>query len=243
MSENQIWKVLIIEDEYPARMLMIDYILQCSELKLAGIAENGEKGLNLLKEKDFDLVFLDINLPGKSGLEVLKLAKSGKTKFIFTTAYSEYAVNAFELEAIDYLLKPFSFDRFRKAVEKGLKLLKEGKPTDNASPHLKISIESATHLLLFTDIQFVSADNKTCIIHTVEKDYQANRLLKDIEEALPNDRFLRIHKKYLVNLSYVANLRYDKGGAYLVQLKNEDETTLPVGRAFAKGLKDALGMD
>ncbi len=242
MSESQIWEVLIVEDEYPARMLMIDYILQCPELKLSGIAENGEKALKLLDEKTFDLVFLDINLPGKSGLEVLELAKNQKAKFIFTTAYSEYAVNAFELEAVDYLLKPFAFERFRKAIDKALKISREEKQTGSQSPYLRIIFESATYLLLYSDIQFVSADNKTSVVHTKEKDYQTSRLLKDIEESLPNSQFIRIHRSYLVNIDFIANLRYDKGGAYLVQLKNDDETTLPVGRAFAKQLKDTLGL-
>ncbi|WP_411823830.1 LytR/AlgR family response regulator transcription factor [Leptospira sp. 'Mane'] len=245
MGEESSYSVLIIEDEYPARMLMMDYVINCPELKLAGIAEDGEKASKLLEEKEFDLVFLDINLPAKSGIEILKSAKKPKTFFILTTAYSEYAVQAFDLEALDYLLKPFSFIRFRKSVDKALKYWKEmpfSKEETDSGEHLTFTSESATHLLSYKDIHFISANNKSSIIHTNDKDYETPKLLKDLEEKLPSKLFLRIHKGYIVNIKYITNLRYDKGGAYLLQLKNEDETVLPVGRAFAGQLKETLGL-
>ncbi|MDF3819753.1 LytTR family DNA-binding domain-containing protein [Leptospira sp. 96542] len=244
VSEFEPYNVLIIEDEYPARMLMMDYVMNCSELKLAGIAENGEKATKLLSEKKFDIVFMDINLPAISGLEILKSNTSPNTFFIVTTAYSEFAVLAFELDATDYLLKPFAFERFRKSVDKALRFLKEKKTSNFNSiekqTHLKIQSDSATFLLPIHEIQFISANNKSCVIHTNTKDYETAKLLKEIEEKLPSDHFFRIHKGFLVNLQFVSSLRYDKGGAYTLQLKNEDETTLPVGRSFAQSLKDAL---
>ncbi|BDA77513.1 DNA-binding response regulator [Leptospira kobayashii] len=245
MGEELSYSVLIIEDEYPARMLMMDYVLGCPELKLAGIAEDGDKAFKLLEEKEFDLVFLDINLPAKSGIEILKSVRKPKTFFILTTAYSEYAVEAFDLEALDYLLKPFSFLRFRKSVDKALKYWKEtpsAKEDSDSNDHLTFTSESATHLLSYNEIHFISANNKSSVIHTNAKDYETPKLLKDLEEKLPSKLFIRIHKGYLVNIKYITNLRYDKGGAYLVQLKNEDETVLPVGRSFAGQLKETLGL-
>lgn len=245
MAEDKFYQVLIIEDEYPARMLMIDYILNCHELKLAGIAEDGNKALDLLHEKDFDLVFVDINLPAFSGLDIIKKVKKESTFFILTTAYSEYAVDAFELDALDYLLKPFSFERFRKSVEKAIKFLKEhqsSKQIVNTNGQLTFQSDSATHILAFHDIHFISANNKTSVIHTENKDYETSRLLKDLEEKLPKKQFMRIHKGYLVNLDWIASLRYDKGGAYNIQLKNQDETILPVGRVYATALKENLGL-
>ncbi|PJZ84640.1 LytR/AlgR family response regulator transcription factor [Leptospira harrisiae] len=242
--ESSTYSVLIIEDEYPARMLMMDYIMNCSELKLSGIAESGDKALNLLKEKQFDLVFMDINLPAISGMDILRKEHNKNTFFIITTAYSEHAVEAFDLDATDYLLKPFSFERFRKSVDKALRFLQESKHTKTQfsenSTNLKIQSDSAVFLLPFQDIQFISANNKSCVIHTSQKDYETAKLLKEIEEKLPSKNFLRIHKGFLVNLDFVASLRYDKGGSYTIQLKNEDETTLPVGRSFAQNLKEAL---
>lgn len=242
--EQTPYSVLIIEDEYPARMLMMDYVMNCPELKLAGIAESGDKANILLAEKKFDLVFMDINLPVINGMDILRANHSKSTFFIITTAYSEHAVEAFDLDATDYLLKPFSFERFRKSVEKALRFLQESKQnaiTGNQNQiHLKIQSDSAVFLLPYPDIQFISANNKCCVVHTTQKDYETPKLLKEIEEKLPSDQFIRIHKGFLVNLSYVASLRYDKGGSYTIQLKNEDETTLPVGRSYAQALKEAL---
>ncbi|MGV3666938.1 MAG: LytR/AlgR family response regulator transcription factor [Leptospira bouyouniensis] len=242
--ESAPYSVLIIEDEYPARMLMMDYVMNCPELKLAGIAESGDKANTLLNEKKFDLVFMDINLPVLNGMDILRSNHSKSTFFIITTAYSEHAVEAFDLDATDYLLKPFSFERFRKSVEKALRFLQESKQTSpndiQTQIHLKIQSDSAVFLLPYPDIQFISANNKSCVIHTTQKDYETPKLLKEIEEKLPTNQFIRIHKGFLVNLSYVASLRYDKGGSYTIQLKNEDETTLPVGRSYAQSLKEAL---
>lgn len=242
--EQTPYSVLIIEDEYPARMLMMDYVMNCPELKLAGIAESGDKANILLAEKKFDLVFMDINLPVINGMDILRANHSKSTFFIITTAYSEHAVEAFDLDATDYLLKPFSFERFRKSVEKALRFLQESKQNAGGGNqnqiHLKIQSDSAVFLLPYPDIQFISANNKCCVVHTTQKDYETPKLLKEIEEKLPSDQFIRIHKGFLVNLSYVASLRYDKGGSYTIQLKNEDETTLPVGRSYAQALKEAL---
>ena len=242
--EPTAYSVLIIEDEYPARMLMMDYVLNCPELKLAGIAESGDKANTLINEKKFDLVFMDINLPVVNGMDILRSNHSKSTFFIITTAYSEHAVEAFDLDATDYLLKPFSFERFRKSVEKALRFLQESKQNNSNETlnkiHLKIQSDSAVFLLPYPDIQFISANNKSCVIHTTQKDYETPKLLKEIEEKLPTNQFVRIHKGFLVNLSYVASLRYDKGGSYTIQLKNEDETTLPVGRSYAQSLKEAL---
>lgn len=243
---NKVYDVLIIEDEYPARMLMMDYIMNCPELKLTGIAETGEKALEILSQKSFDLVFLDINLPQITGLEILKQKQDLNSHFVLTTAYSEFAVEAFEWNAIDYLLKPFSFDRFRKAVDKSLKAREEKAAMETNSTitnkALKIQIDSAMHLIPWEDIHFISAHNKSVVIHTKEKDFESVKLLKDIEEKLPKQKFLRIHKGFIVNLNYVGSLKYEKGGAYTVQLKNEDETSLPVGRAYAQALKDTLNL-
>lgn len=248
MTNSPVYSVLIVEDEYPARMLMTEYIINCPELKLSGIAENGEKAIAMLTEKSYDLVFIDINLPAVSGMEIFKRFSNSKTFFVITTAYSEHAVEAFELDALDYLLKPFSFERFRKSVDKAIRYIAESsnsevfsKSKSNQTTNtLQIQAESATHFVPTQEIQFISANNKSSVIHTNDRAFETPKLLKEIEEKLNKDQFVRIHKGFIINLSFVANLRYDKGGAYFIQLKNEDETTLPVGRSYASNLKELL---
>jgi len=238
--------VLLIEDEYPARMLMMDFVLRCPELQLGGVAENAEKARELLASKEFDIVFLDIQLPDRTGLEILKEFRSKSINkipfFVFTTAYSEFAVNAFDMDAVDYLLKPFSFERFRKSVEKVISLPPKSIVSENKEGNLRFFSDQATYLLPYLEIVYLSAHNKSTVIHSIDKEYSSFRLLKEFEEDLPNSLFVRIHKSYLVNVTFVSNIRYDKGGAYLIQLKNEDETMLPVGRTYAPVLKVKLGL-
>jgi len=248
VTSSPVYSVLIVEDEYPARMLMTEYIVNCHELKLSGIAENGEKAISMLSEKVYDLVFIDINLPAVSGMEIFKRFSKSKTFFVITTAYSEHAVEAFDLDALDYLLKPFSFERFRKSVDKAIRYLAESSNSEIYSKSiakeslntLQIQSDSATHFVPIKEIQFISANNKSSVIHTHDRSFETPKLLKEIEEKLNKTQFVRIHKGFIINLEFVANLRYDKGGAYFIQLKNEDETTLPVGRSYAPVLKELL---
>ena len=117
--QNDLFTVFIAEDEQPARDLLLDYIFKREELKVEGWSKDGEETYNKLCEKEYDLTFLDINMPKMSGIEVLEKLKN-PPYVIFTTAYDEYAIKAFEFGAIDYLLKPFSQERFNSAVDKAI---------------------------------------------------------------------------------------------------------------------------
>ncbi|HPA71884.1 MAG TPA: LytTR family DNA-binding domain-containing protein [Spirochaetota bacterium] len=236
-------RVFIVEDEMPARDKLTDYILSREELALAGSAKCGKEALEKLAAGGFDLLFLDINLPDISGLDVLGSLED-PPHVIFTTAYDEFAVKAFELGALDYLLKPFTRERFNAAVDRFLaaaqrgssqreRLLDAGLPVREGGRH---------HIIPFGEILYFTSHGKHTVVHTAHRDFETPVLLGDIEEKLAGGPFLRVHRQHIVNVRHIASLRYHLGGRYIVTLRDEDDTELPVGRAFAGPLKKALDM-
>lgn len=241
MVNSKTRSVLIIEDEYPARELLTKYVLACPELRLSDIAKDGAEAELLLIKNKYDLILSDINLPVKSGLAIFRETELLKTFLVFTTAYSDHAIEAFEMDALDYLLKPYSFERFRRTIDKALKFWKEENSKSKKEKVLVFTSDAARYILPLEEIIYFSANNKSTIIHSLEKDYETPKLMKEIEEKIPSQLFIRIHKSHIVNKKYILSLKYDKGGAYILQLKNEDDTNLPVGRSFAQSLKENLG--
>jgi len=241
MKKN-IFNVLIVEDEIPARDFMVDLVLSRKELHLRGIAKNGEEALQRLQRESYDLVFLDIHLPVYSGIEILESLEN-IPQIIFTTAYNDYAINAFELNAVDYLVKPFPEKRFHGAVEKFLEI-KGSSGTDLQKKMQKKNFsfrnQGKQFIVPHDKIIYLTANGKNTIIHTHDEDYEITRLLKQIESNLPQDLFCRIHKKHIVNLKYLSNIEYLLGGQYMLYLNDPDDTNLPMGRIYAEKLSKIL---
>lgn len=245
MKDKRIFSVLIAEDEYPARELLVDFILSSPELRLGGVARNGEEAVAKLNSEHYDLVLLDINLPILTGIEVLERI-SCKPRIIFTTAYESYAVKAFEFGADDYLVKPFTKERFRAAVEKVLSALKSADTHGSefgGGSILTVKEKDMHHLILFDDIIYITSSGRKCIIHTQERDYETYTPLSSVLLKLPGDVFVRIHKQYVVNLKYVSHFSYYSGGQYILYLRNDDRNNLPVGRTYAPFLKSIVKVE
>ncbi|TGK14015.1 DNA-binding response regulator [Leptospira fletcheri] len=235
-------KILIVEDEAPTRELLVNYCLGRSELKLAGLAKDGQEALESLQSNRYDLVFLDINLPKLSGLEVLE--KLEKIPYIvFITSLRDKAIEAFEFGAIDYLLKPFSRERFNKAVDRALEFIgKQGAESQNSfNEHGLFILEKENYFLIpYKDIVYISSRDNFSIIHTENKEYVTYKSLKALETKLPPRQFLRIFKQFVINLEYLIRLQSDSTGNYTVFLKDEEETQLPVGRKYISKIKELL---
>jgi DNA-binding LytR/AlgR family response regulator len=244
METEEIYSVFIAEDEMPARELLVDYLMMRPELKLAGIARNGEEALEKLSRRDFDLVFMDIRLPCLSGIEVLERLKK-IPYLVITTAYEQYAVRAFEVGASDYLLKPYSVERFNRSVEKFLFARGPGGRRMAAAPAAGFALrERGRHCILpYRDIVYVTSNGKNSVIHTVDEEIETSVILKDVEERVPADTFIRIHKQHIVNIRYIAAVQYYIGGQYIAYLKDGDESPLPVGKKYAALLKSRLRLD
>jgi DNA-binding LytR/AlgR family response regulator len=239
--QDDVFTVFIAEDEQPARDLLLDYIFKRDELKMEGWSKNGQETYSKLCEREYDLLFLDINMPKMSGIEVLeKLEKSPYV--IFTTAYDEYAIKAFEHGAIDYLLKPFSQERFNSAVDKALTVIRNKGQYPNALTKLGFSFrEGESHYLIgYNDIIYIESQGRHSFIHTRAKVYDTVQSLKEIIQKLPDDIFIRIHKQYIVNLSFISHVQYLIGGQYTAFLKDAAKTSLTIGRMYVPSLRGKL---
>ena len=196
---------IIIDDEPMARNGLREYIEEVDFLKLVGEFEHPLKAMDILGEQTIDLIFLDIQMPKITGTDFLKSLQQPPL-IIFTTAFPDYALQGYELNAVDYLLKPFSFDRFLKAVMKAKTLMsKTGQieNIENTDEYFFIKSDNAIVKIKLDEILFAEALQNYICIHTLEKKYVSYLTFKSIEESLPKDLFLKVHKSYIVQLAKV----------------------------------------
>ncbi|HEX5150169.1 MAG TPA: LytTR family DNA-binding domain-containing protein [Parafilimonas sp.] len=198
-------KCLIIDDEPLAQKGITEYVNDVEFLELCGVFENALKAVDIIHQKKIDLLFLDIQMPRISGLEFLK-ALQDPPLVILTTAYPQYALESYELDVLDYLVKPISFPRFLRAVTKAKEHI-EARTThanmQEAGDHIFIKSDNRIVKILFSDILYVEALQNYICIHTPEKRYISYLTFKSIEESLPKDLFLKVHKSYIVQLAKV----------------------------------------
>lgn len=209
---------MIVDDEPLAVQLLEDYIAQSGSLRLAFKCYHAMDALRFLKQQPVDLIFMDINMPKLTGMELASLL-SPEQKIIFTTAYSEYAVQSYEKNAIDYLLKPITFDRFLKAVSKVEKLVDTKADEKELSKDMEgkaVFVKSGKSIVKISidDILFVEGLKDYVCIHTQSEKLVAYKRMKDLEETLPT-HFMRIHNSYIVNLDRVS--RFEENHLFLGQ--------------------------
>lgn len=197
---------LIIDDEPLARKGLEEYVTEVEFLHLAGKCENAVKASALLHDGKIDLLLLDIQMPKLSGIEFLKTLKN-PPMVIFTTAYSEYALEGYSLDIIDYLVKPIPFERFLKAVQKAndffvLKQKAEVNPQTQPD-YFFIKCDHKFEKVNYSDVLYVEAMQNYCIIHTVERKMITYITFSGLESQLPTDRFLKVHKSFLVSLNKI----------------------------------------
>jgi DNA-binding LytR/AlgR family response regulator len=192
---------IVVDDEELARTLLITYIEKLDFLNLVGEAENPLEALQLMKEHSVDLLFLDIQMPEIKGTEFAKMVNSN-TKIIFTTAYSQYAIEGYELNAIDYLLKPITFERFVTAVNKV-----KSNETIEKSDSITIKSGYDLHKVKYEDILYVVSDSEYVTFHLGDKKILSNQRLKALEQELPSSMFMRVHRSYIINKSNVTGLK------------------------------------
>ncbi|AWG20497.1 DNA-binding response regulator [Flavobacterium faecale] len=193
-------KCIVIDDEELARKLIESYIGKLDFLTVAGSFENPLDAINLLKKETIDVVFLDIQMPQIKGTDFAKLIPS-TSKIIFTTAYSDYAIEGFELSATDYLLKPIGFDRFLKAVQKI--------NTPNTPLQDSITVKSGYDLfkLKYADITHIESDSEYAVFYTADKKVMSLQSLKSLEKILDPSLFIRVHRSFIVNKTKVTSLK------------------------------------
>lgn len=194
---------MIVDDEPYAVSLLEEYITQVPYLQLTHKCYNAMEALDFLKSNKVDLIFLDINMPQLSGMQLSSLFSPGQL-FIFTTAYSEYAVESYEKNAVDYLLKPITFDRFLKAVNKVLKL--QQSPGDKKTESVLFLKTGKTIVQLqYDDIWFVEGLKDYVVFHTASGKHIAYKRMKELEENLPM-QFCRVHNSYIINRNHIQKI-------------------------------------
>lgn len=229
-------KCLIIDDEPLAAALIEAHVNQVPNLEVVAICMNALEGFEILKKQSVDLIFLDIQMPLLTGIEFLK-SLSNPPKVIFTTAYREYAIESYELEVVDYLLKPISFDRFFKAINKFFKAIESAAPvkvsidSQNTSGFVYVNSNKKHHKISFSEILYVESIKDYIRIHLHDKTIVTKDKISDFAQKLPAN-FLRTHRSYIVNS--------DKITAYTVHDVEIGSIEIPIGISYKKQLLEEL---
>lgn len=218
---------LIVDDEPLALDLLEHFVAKVPYLELIGRCENALEAADMIRQKHVDLLFLDIQMPDISGISFLKTLAT-PPKVIFTTAYREFAVESYELNAVDYLVKPFTFERFLQALDK----LRDTNVTSTAPQELLIKAENKTFKVLVNDITYLESINETVVIHGSERPITSYQPLSYFEKQLPNDQAMRIPRSFLV--------MRDRVNAFNHSTIYIDGTELPIGRTYKQRVAEAL---
>lgn len=239
-------KIAVIDDERPARkelIFLLESILEDAEFLEA---DSAESAIELVKNEKIQAFFLDINLGEVKGTTLASIIreKQPDAGIVFVTAYENYAVEAFELDAVDYVMKPFDMKRLQKAVEKlknqGFLEMKPAQKETTLKPHAgKIAVNGGDriHLIDLKEIIVVEANQRSCRICTKNHVYEENITMSHMEEKLQGYNFYRVHKSYLVNLDYVEELIPSYNNGYAMKMKYLEER-IPISRTQVKNVRN-----
>ena len=225
-------RCIIIEDEPLAVKVLTDYILQVPYLKLEETFKDAILATDYLRQNDTDLIFLDIHLPKLKGMSFLKTL-TNPPSVIITTAYHQYAIEGFELNVTDYLLKPFDFERFLKAVTKVKKSESEKRKPDEIQSEkdfIFLNVQKKRVKILFSEILYIESQQEYIKIITTKKEYIVKMSTHEIESLLPANLFKRIHRSFIVSIS-----RIDSYSADTVEVNG---VSIPIGRGYRDRMKD-----
>ena len=231
MTEDN-YNVVIVDDEFLARKLLQDYVSKINSLHLVASCANAIEAIEALKNNKVDILLLDIQMPDITGLELVKSIEH-KPAVIFTTAYSEFAVDAFNLGVTDYLLKPFDFPRFFQAINKAIgnnTQLENGNSRTasdsvcKSADFITVKADYKLYKINYDDLLYIEGQHEYVTFHTPQRRITALFALKDLEEMLPQDRFVRVHKSYIVSFNHIQDL--DKSDVTVAGTK------IPVGASY-----------
>ena len=253
-------KALIVDDEYPARMELRYRLSKYEDIEIIGEAASAREALRLIEALDYDVLFLDVQMPGVSGLDLARELRGREVppKVVFVTAHETYAVPAFEMRAVDYLLKPFDDERLAETVQR----LREGygaapAPVEEPGTSAKAGGGEKRPMLQWVmaerdeksiplplaDIAFIFSEGYNVYVQTAGERLLTRYTLQELTDRLPPDLFFRSHRSYLVNIHQVREISPYYNGAYLLKMKDKDHSEVIVSRANVKRLKELFSMD
>jgi two-component system LytT family response regulator len=249
LAERAPLRVLVVDDEEPARALLAELLAGCQGAEVVGQCRNGFEAVQAIQAQRPDLVLLDVQMPKLDGFEVLELLESPPA-VIFVTAYDEYAVRAFEVHAVDYLLKPVSAERLAAALERARQRLAAGPPgpppaalAREARPGARLERVlvrdgEKVHVVPVARVDYFEAQGDVVVVRVGESRLRKATTLGELEAALDPERFLRVHRSYILNLDRLAGLELYAKDSRVAILK--DGTRLPVSRAGYARLRELL---
>ncbi len=238
------YSVLIVDDEFLARKLLQDYVSKMPELQLAGTAQNAFEAYSFCKEHHVDILLLDIHMPDLNGIELARTLKSVPA-VIFTTAYSEYALESYEVSAVDYLLKPIALPRFMQAIEKAIaRLGGHAAATETADPpsatppaeggsYLMVKADYKLYKINFDELYYIEGQHEYVSFYTKARRITALYSLKSLEDTLPRDKFVRVHKSYIVSIDHISEVEQ-----LSVTVAGQK---IPIGGSYREALLERLG--
>ncbi|WP_350344473.1 LytTR family DNA-binding domain-containing protein [Proteinivorax tanatarense] len=236
-------KVAIIDDELPSREELKFLLSHRRELDIAYEADNFEDAFDLVNHKDIDLLFLDIQLKDKSGVDLAEIIDHKNIEIIFATAYDMYAVKAFSLNAVDYLLKPFSQLRVEKAVNKALnKILKERDVKKSYPQKLTFWKGEKMHVISPEEIVFITVDEKQVKIYTDKGIFFDHTTLKDVQQKLEPKSFIKTHRSYVINLEKISEIIPWFNSTFNLKMEKYTQMKIPVSRSYLQNFKKELGL-
>jgi two-component system, LytTR family, response regulator len=263
MPDSHVLRVLVADDEALARQRLEDLLRKEDGVEIVGVAEDGQSAVEAIKSLHPDLVFLDIQMPGRTGLDVIRaVGPENMPPTIFVTAYDHYALAAFDVAAVDYLVKPFDDERFEQAFRRARRLIElnevgrlteqlrgllrsEERPAAPATPpaHLEriaVEMRGQVRVVPVETIDYITASGPYAEIHVGEKTYVIRERMQTLEERLDPSRFFRIHRSVIVRLERIDSLLREPGGDYAVHLRSG--ARLSVSRNRVEPLEQWMGL-
>jgi len=247
-------KTIIIEDEKPAMDRLKSLVKKIDAIEVIASCYSGKDAVALIDGKKPDLIFLDIHLTDISGIDLLHLI-THKPLTIFTTAYDQYAIQAFELQAVDYLLKPFSLERLQEAVRRAEEKLKTPGPVDpdlnrllsrwvpqqDYLKRIPSKIGDKIYILGDDQIVYFDTEDKLIFAHLDDSKFMVSYKMEELQARLDPDKFFRIHRSTIVNLNYVKTIEAWFAGGYMMTVRDKNRTELTISRSAGKALRRKLG--
>ena len=225
------YNVLIVDDEFLARKLLTEYVSKVDFLNLVDTCPDATKAMEVLNTEQIDILLLDIQMPDISGMEMLRLMNN-KPVVILTTAYSEFAVDAFALGVVDYLLKPFDYIRFMQAINKAVNSTVSEIQSETSNDYIMVKADYKLYKVNFDDLLFIEGQHEYVTFHTKTKRITALYSLRNLEDTLPKDKFVRTHKSFIVSIKNIEDI--DKTNVTVSGNK------IPVGASYRDALIERL---
>lgn len=241
-------KVIVVDDEFPTRQELSSFLLNIKDVEIVAECSLGQEAIEFLQTDTADIIYLDIEMPQINGIEIAKIIKStikNPPEIVFATGFDQFAVTAFELNALDYILKPYSQERILASILRFRNLQKQLSQKNSTSEHLKFPIWHNEKMILLnaeTEISLIKSNQQRIIVYSEKGVFEITTPLKDLEQKLSGHGFLRTHKSYIVNINKVMEIIPWFNDTFILTLENCSQKDIPVSRHYIQAFKKFVNL-